>query len=129
MRTIGTVAAVKALKTKDQKPFYSLRIAEKNGEGQYEETTWWDVTFFPGKIKENKADIEFSSINIGDLVSISGVAHAEHYKSDSGEDKATLKLKSTWIEVVARKGASAEKKDVKSSGKKSKDVQDDGIPF
>ena len=62
MKTIGTVASVKDLKTKEGKPFYSVRLAEKNGEGQYEETTWWDVTFFPGKVKENKHNLLIRNI-------------------------------------------------------------------
>ena len=127
MKTIVTVASVKELKTKEGKPFYALRGAEKNGEGQYEETTWWDITFFPGKVRENKADIDFSALHVGDLVSVSGVASAEMYKNKEGTEMANLKLKSTWIEVVARKGAGSKEKD---SGKKgSKAVKEDDIPF
>lgn len=122
MKTIGTVASVKDLKTKEGKPFYSVRLAEKNGEGQYEETTWWDVTFFPGKVKENKADVDFSAITVGDLISVSGVATAETFKDKEGADRTGLKLKTTWIEIVARKGTG------KAEGKAKKE-KDSDIPF
>ena len=132
MKTTGTVGKIKQLKTKEGKPFYGISLAEKNGEGQYEETTWWDVAFFPGKVKDHGADIEISSINVGDLISVSGVAHAETYTGESGTVHGSLKLKTTWIEVIARKGAGKKAGDAKEGTKKqksSKSVEEDDVPF
>ena len=116
--TLGTITQAPTIKKSAKGDFMTFSIAvhdvAKNGNDWEEITNFFNITSWQTKI--------FDYLEVGKKVAITGDLNFEKYKSKNGEDRTSIKIKATDIELaITKKQQEEEKGERKAEAPKKKE--------